>query len=110
MIERWDASPEKAQELRIEQWGTPEEVAVMAAPIRWASNRRNVQLFLPSKDLSLCIKKYTQVKAAQSRPSVVLRSLYKHLHITDNKVYGFKAIQLLYRKTAYQELSKHKRV
>jgi len=46
MIERWDASPEKAQELRIDQWGTPEEVAVMAAPIRWASNRRDATAIL----------------------------------------------------------------
>jgi hypothetical protein len=40
MIERWDRSREKAQELRIEQWGTLEEVKEIAAPLRQASSRR----------------------------------------------------------------------
>jgi len=39
MIEHWNASREKARELRLDQWGTTEEVAVMAAPLRWASNQ-----------------------------------------------------------------------
>ena len=38
--EPWDKSREKAQELRLEQWGTPEEVQAMAAPLRQANNRR----------------------------------------------------------------------
>jgi len=40
MIEPWDASRKKAQELRFEQWGNPEEVKAMAAPLRQASSRR----------------------------------------------------------------------
>jgi hypothetical protein len=40
MPERWDASREKARELRIEQWGTLEEVRAMAAPLRQAGSRR----------------------------------------------------------------------
>ena len=40
MIEQWDKSREKAQELRLEQWGTFEEVKAMAAPLRHASSRR----------------------------------------------------------------------
>jgi hypothetical protein len=40
MIEPWNTSREKEQELRLEQWGTPEEVKAMATPWRQASNRR----------------------------------------------------------------------
>jgi hypothetical protein len=40
MIEHWGRSREKARELRIEQWGTPEEIQAMAAPVRQANNRR----------------------------------------------------------------------
>jgi hypothetical protein len=40
MPEPWDKSREKARELRIEQWGIPEEVRAMAAPQRKAGNRR----------------------------------------------------------------------
>ena len=35
MPEAWDKSNEKAKELRFEQWGTPEEVDVMAVPVRF---------------------------------------------------------------------------
>ena len=40
MIEHWDSSRKKAQELRLEQWGTLEEVRKLATPQRQASNRR----------------------------------------------------------------------
>lgn len=40
MAEPWNASQEKARELRLEQWGTLEEVKAMAAPLRQASSRR----------------------------------------------------------------------
>ena len=40
MPEQWDARREKARELHVEQWGTPEEVRAMAAPQRQADNRR----------------------------------------------------------------------
>ena len=40
MIEYWDNSRKKAQDLRLEQLGTLEEVRVLAAPLRQASNRR----------------------------------------------------------------------
>ena len=46
MIEKWDASPEKARELRIDQWGMPEEVAALAAPIRQARDRREATVIL----------------------------------------------------------------
>jgi hypothetical protein len=46
MPERWDASPEKAQELRLEQWGTPEEVKAQASPLRHAGNRREATAIL----------------------------------------------------------------
>ena len=46
MPEPWDASREKAQELRLEQWGTLEEVKVMAAPMRRASDRREATAIL----------------------------------------------------------------
>ncbi|GMO65782.1 MAG: hypothetical protein Ta2A_13790 [Treponemataceae bacterium] len=42
MPEAWDSSRIKAQELRLEQWGKPDEVATSAAPMRKASNRREV--------------------------------------------------------------------
>ena len=40
MIEHWDSSRKKAQELRLEQWGTLEEVKVLATPLRQANDRR----------------------------------------------------------------------
>ena len=40
MIEHWDSSRKKAQELRLEQRGTLEEVMEMATPLRQADNRR----------------------------------------------------------------------
>jgi hypothetical protein len=46
MIEHWDTNREKARELRLDQWGTTEEVAIMAAPVRWASNRREATAIL----------------------------------------------------------------
>jgi hypothetical protein len=46
MIEKWDKSREKAKELRLEQWGTPEEVKAMSAPLRQASNRRTAMDYL----------------------------------------------------------------
>jgi hypothetical protein len=46
MIERWDTSREKAQELRIEQWGTLEEVRAIAAPLRQANSRRVAMEYL----------------------------------------------------------------
>jgi hypothetical protein len=38
--EPWDTSRAKARELRLEQWGTPEEVAAIAVPIRRARGRK----------------------------------------------------------------------
>jgi hypothetical protein len=46
MAEPWDASREKAKELRLEQWGNPEEVAAMSAPIRWANTRKEATAIL----------------------------------------------------------------
>jgi len=46
MAEPWDTSREKAKELRIEQWGTPEEVAEMSAPIRGANTRKEATAIL----------------------------------------------------------------
>jgi len=40
MAELWNTSREKAQELRLEQWGTSEEVKAMSTPLRQASSRR----------------------------------------------------------------------
>jgi hypothetical protein len=39
--EPWDTNRAKARELRLEDWGTPEEVTAIAAPIRRAGDRRN---------------------------------------------------------------------
>ena len=50
-MEAWDTSPEKAQELRLDQWGTPEEVKAMAAPMRKASDRRAAMEYL--KEIAL---------------------------------------------------------
>jgi len=41
-LEPWDAIRVRAGELRPDCWGTPDEVAAMATPIRRASNRRDV--------------------------------------------------------------------
>ena len=41
--EPWDSSTDKAQELSIEHWGTPEAVHEMAQPIRMASTRREAE-------------------------------------------------------------------
>jgi hypothetical protein len=49
--EPWDTSREKARELRLEQWGTPEEVKTMAAPMRQASDRRTATEYL--KEIAL---------------------------------------------------------
>ena len=38
--EPWDSSTEKAKDLKISDFGTPEEVWEMAKPIRSASNRK----------------------------------------------------------------------
>jgi len=38
--EPWDSSSEKAKTLKIDDFGTPDEVRKMAKPIRTASNRR----------------------------------------------------------------------
>jgi hypothetical protein len=38
--EPWNTSRAKARELRLEQWGTPEEVAEMATPLRRAASRQ----------------------------------------------------------------------
>jgi hypothetical protein len=46
MPEPWNTSREKARELRLEQWGTIEEVKAMAAPVRRASNRREAMEYL----------------------------------------------------------------
>ena len=40
MFEPWDSVPIKAGELKPRHWGTPEEVSVMAAPVRKARDRR----------------------------------------------------------------------
>jgi hypothetical protein len=44
--EPWDSSRVKARELRLEQWGTSEEVAAMAAPVRKAGDRRAAETIL----------------------------------------------------------------
>ena len=64
MIEQWDTSREKAQELRFEQWGTPEEVRVMAAPLRQANNR------LAAMD---CLKEIAQNSPFTSRSGLLAR-------------------------------------
>ena len=46
MPEPWDSSREKAAELRLDQWGTPEEVRTMAAMGRQASDRRTAMVCL----------------------------------------------------------------
>ena len=46
MPEAWDTSREKARELRLDQWGTLEEVKAMAAPVRQASNRQEATAIL----------------------------------------------------------------
>ena len=45
-IEPWDSVRERAAELRPGHWGTPEEVSAMAAPVRWAGNRRDATAVL----------------------------------------------------------------
>jgi len=44
--EPWEAVPERANELRADCWGTPEEVAAMSAPIRSARDRRAAMAIL----------------------------------------------------------------
>jgi len=51
MIEQWDKSREKAKELRLEQWGSTEEIKVIAAPLRQASSRRTAMDYL--KEIAL---------------------------------------------------------
>jgi len=46
MPEAWDKSREKAKELRIEHWGTLEEVTAMAEPVRKASSRHTAMDYL----------------------------------------------------------------
>ena len=51
MIEQWDTSREKVQDLRLEQWGAPEEVKAIATPLRQASSRRVAMDYL--KEIAL---------------------------------------------------------
>jgi hypothetical protein len=44
--EPWDSSTDKAKELKAEDWGTPEEIAEMAKPIRAAKNRKEATAIL----------------------------------------------------------------
>jgi hypothetical protein len=44
--EPWDSSDEKAKELKISDFGTPEEVREMAKPIRTANNRNEALVIL----------------------------------------------------------------
>jgi len=46
MLEPWDAIRARAGELRPDCWGAPEEVAVMASPIRRAGDRREAAAIL----------------------------------------------------------------
>ena len=46
MAEAWDKSREKAKELRIENWGSLDEVIIMAEPIRQASSRHTAMNYL----------------------------------------------------------------
>jgi len=45
-FEPWNMVREKMSELRLDFWGTPEEIAVIAAPIRKAKNRREATSIL----------------------------------------------------------------
>jgi len=51
-LEPWDTVRERAAELRPEHWGTPGEVSAMAAPVRWAGNRRDATTVL--KEIAGC--------------------------------------------------------
>ena len=44
--EPWDSSSEKANTLKIEDFGTPDEVREMARPIRYAENRQEASKIL----------------------------------------------------------------
>jgi hypothetical protein len=46
MLESWDTIKARVNELRLDYWGAPEEVAVMAAPVRWAGGRREASNIL----------------------------------------------------------------
>ena len=46
MMEHWDSSRKKAQELRLEHWGNPVEVKVLAKPVRIAHNRHTAMSYL----------------------------------------------------------------
>jgi hypothetical protein len=46
MVEPWETVREKAAGLRPSDWGTPEEIADIAAPIRKAQNRREATAIL----------------------------------------------------------------
>jgi hypothetical protein len=64
MTEPWNISREKAQELRFEQWGTPEEVRAMAAQLRQVNNR------LAAMD---CLKEIAQNSPFTSRSGLSAR-------------------------------------
>jgi hypothetical protein len=51
MTEQWYTSREKIHELRLEQWGTPQEVKAMSVSLRQASNRRTAMDYL--KEIAL---------------------------------------------------------
>jgi len=46
MLEPWDSIRVRAAELRPGHWGTPEEVSIMAMPVRWAGNRKDATVIL----------------------------------------------------------------
>jgi len=68
--EAWNKSSEKAHELRLEQWGTINEVKVMALPLRRADNRQTAMGYLKEIALNSHFKSRSGLSARLSKRSL----------------------------------------
>ena len=82
MPEPWDASRKKAQELRLEQWGTLEEVKAMSAPSRQANNRRSAMRCL--KEIAMNSSFISRSGLAARLPKRSLGKIVSHASVINS--------------------------
>ncbi|MDR0290704.1 MAG: hypothetical protein LBI06_07200 [Treponema sp.] len=108
MIEHWNSSPERVQELRLEQWGTPTDVAAMAAPLRQAKDRRDATAILkeiagnsPFTSKSGLAARLQRRSVGKLVSSVAVHSSFSpeaHYLAAENKLYSIEALDIVLKK------------
>jgi len=108
MIEHWDKSREKARELRLDQWGTTEEVAIMAAPLRWARDRREATAILkeiaehsPFTSKSGLTARLQRRSVGKLVSAIAVHSSFTpeaHYQAAENKLYSIEALDIIQKK------------